>query len=377
MGDLGETVNIDEVVDFLPCVRQGINCRTCRKRRLVTMLDQIIGEAIKAIAARGVGNTISDIKKGLGGIADDLSGETARRQSELREHNANVRRKVYEHLVDSEVGEQKKNPEVCKLGDDIIREYCEKKIQENVDKRLEETESALERINMMCEEIGADESVVDEDIDFWLGNSSAYVVYARKFLEATDANADSDLFGMQLLALSKRLGMSSVEVNHVKAIICRYGLTLENVAQFGEEGTELSKASIAALFNGQGYMELIAEVLGQWSRAGVVYFDATEANVLESDWIDDSAIDNVEVDSADCDEELVGEKRLMLVSAGANVIAVIQSVRAISGLGLRDAKQLVDNLPAIIPLDESRHVWMNEAVEMLENDGATVEVISD
>jgi len=64
---------------------------------------------------------------------------------------------------------------------------------------------------------------------------------------------------------------------------------------------------------------------------------------------------------------------VILASAGAKKIAVIKEVRAITGLGLKDSKALVDDAPK--PIKEG--VSKEEAEEIkgkLEEAGATVEV---
>ena len=64
---------------------------------------------------------------------------------------------------------------------------------------------------------------------------------------------------------------------------------------------------------------------------------------------------------------------VVLVDVGANKIAVIKEVRAITGLGLKDAKDLVDGAPkaikTAIPKDEA-----NKIKEQVEKAGAKVEV---
>lgn len=64
---------------------------------------------------------------------------------------------------------------------------------------------------------------------------------------------------------------------------------------------------------------------------------------------------------------------VVLTAAGPNKIAVIKEVRGITGLGLKEAKELVDGTPA--PIKEK--VSPEEAEELkakLEEAGATVEV---
>ena len=67
------------------------------------------------------------------------------------------------------------------------------------------------------------------------------------------------------------------------------------------------------------------------------------------------------------------EFTVVLVHGGANKIGAIKEVRAITGLGLKEAKDLVESAPA--PIKEG--VTKDEAANMkkqLEEAGATVEV---
>jgi large subunit ribosomal protein L7/L12 len=67
------------------------------------------------------------------------------------------------------------------------------------------------------------------------------------------------------------------------------------------------------------------------------------------------------------------EFSVVLASAGANKISVIKEVRGITGLGLKEAKDLVEGAPKEIKAD----VKKAEAEEMkkkLEEAGATVEL---
>lgn len=67
------------------------------------------------------------------------------------------------------------------------------------------------------------------------------------------------------------------------------------------------------------------------------------------------------------------EFTVMLTGIGGNKIAVIKEVRAITGLGLKEAKGLVDAAPKevkeAIPKDEAEKIK-----EQLEKAGATVEL---
>ncbi len=73
------------------------------------------------------------------------------------------------------------------------------------------------------------------------------------------------------------------------------------------------------------------------------------------------------------EEEAKTEQDVILASFGSNKIAVIKVVRAATGLGLKDAKDLVEKAPS--PLKEG--VPLEEAEELkkqLEEAGATVEL---
>lgn len=67
------------------------------------------------------------------------------------------------------------------------------------------------------------------------------------------------------------------------------------------------------------------------------------------------------------------EVTLVLASAGANKIAVLKEVRAITGLGLKEAKDLVDGAPKAVK--EGVKKEDAEAIKkQLEAAGATVEI---
>ena len=72
-------------------------------------------------------------------------------------------------------------------------------------------------------------------------------------------------------------------------------------------------------------------------------------------------------------EEEATEVNVILASAGANKIAVLKEVRALTGLGLKEAKDLVDAAPKAI----KEGVKKEEAAEIkkkLEEAGASVEL---
>jgi large subunit ribosomal protein L7/L12 len=72
-------------------------------------------------------------------------------------------------------------------------------------------------------------------------------------------------------------------------------------------------------------------------------------------------------------EEEKTEFDVELKSAGGNKIAVIKAVRAITGLGLKEAKAKVDEAPSVLKEAVSKDE-AEEAKKQLEEAGAEVEV---
>lgn len=75
---------------------------------------------------------------------------------------------------------------------------------------------------------------------------------------------------------------------------------------------------------------------------------------------------------ADAAEEQT-EFTVVLANAGAKKIGVIKEVRAITGLGLKEAKDLVDGAPSNVKEDISKEE-AEEIKAKLEEAGATVEL---
>ena len=76
---------------------------------------------------------------------------------------------------------------------------------------------------------------------------------------------------------------------------------------------------------------------------------------------------------AEAAAEEASEVNVILTSAGANKIAVLKEVRAITGLGLKEAKDLVDGAPQTVK--EAVKKEDAEAIKkQLEAAGATVEI---
>ena len=67
------------------------------------------------------------------------------------------------------------------------------------------------------------------------------------------------------------------------------------------------------------------------------------------------------------------EVTLVLANAGANKIAVLKEVRAITGLGLKEAKDLVDGAPKAIK-EQVKKEEADAIKKQLEAAGATVEI---
>jgi len=72
-------------------------------------------------------------------------------------------------------------------------------------------------------------------------------------------------------------------------------------------------------------------------------------------------------------EEEVTEVSVILKDAGGNKIAVLKEVRAITGLGLKEAKDLVDGAPKAIK-EGLKKEDAAKLKEQLEAAGATVEI---
>jgi len=99
------------------------------------------------------------------------------------------------------------------------------------------------------------------------------------------------------------------------------------------------------------------------------------AKLLEEKW-GVSAAAPVAVAAAGGGGEAAAEKdsfNVVLANAGGNKIAVIKEVRAITGLGLKEAKDLVEGAPK--PLKENvKKADAEEMKKKLEAAGATIEL---
>ena len=77
--------------------------------------------------------------------------------------------------------------------------------------------------------------------------------------------------------------------------------------------------------------------------------------------------------AAAADEEEQDEFDVILTAAGEKKINVIKEVRSLTNLGLKEAKELVDNAPSPV-LEKASKEDANKAKEALEGAGATVEL---
>jgi large subunit ribosomal protein L7/L12 len=64
---------------------------------------------------------------------------------------------------------------------------------------------------------------------------------------------------------------------------------------------------------------------------------------------------------------------VIMTSAGQKKIAVIKVVKEILGLGLKESKEFVDNLPKAVK-EKISEAEANELKEKLEGEGATIEI---
>lgn len=79
------------------------------------------------------------------------------------------------------------------------------------------------------------------------------------------------------------------------------------------------------------------------------------------------------VAAAESQEEEKTEFDVILKEAGANKIGVIKVVRALTSLGLKEAKAKVDETPSVI-LEAAAKDAANDAKKQLEEAGAKVEI---
>ena len=121
-------------------------------------------------------------------------------------------------------------------------------------------------------------------------------------------------------------------------------------------------------------LEKIAEDLSKLT----VLEAADLAKILEEKWgvsaaapMAMAAMPGASAEEAEAEEQT--EFAVILVSFGEKKINVIKEVRAITGLGLKEAKDLVESAPNEIKTDVPK-VEADKIKEQLEGAGATVEI---
>ena len=111
---------------------------------------------------------------------------------------------------------------------------------------------------------------------------------------------------------------------------------------------------------------------------GLTLMEASElTNILKDEYGIEAAAGAVAVAAAPAGGEAGGEEKtdfdVVLAAAGGNKIAVIKEVRGITGLGLKEAKELVEGAPK--PVKEgAKKDEAEEIKKKLEEAGATVEL---
>lgn len=109
---------------------------------------------------------------------------------------------------------------------------------------------------------------------------------------------------------------------------------------------------------------------------GLTILEAKELNdILEANGIKAAAAVAVAGPAADAGAAAVEQTEfdVILASFGGNKIAVIKEVRAITGLGLKEAKDLVESAPKAVK-EAASQAEADDIKEKLEAAGATVEI---
>ena len=124
-----------------------------------------------------------------------------------------------------------------------------------------------------------------------------------------------------------------------------------------------SKAELLEAISKMSVMDLVELISEMEEKFGV---SASAPVPVAAATTDDGA------ESSDKEDEQT-EFDLILKSFGDNKIAVIKVVRAITGLGLKDAKDMVEGAPATIKEAISKKE-VEEMIKQLEDSGAVVEL---
>ena len=123
----------------------------------------------------------------------------------------------------------------------------------------------------------------------------------------------------------------------------------------------LSKDDILNAIADMSVMDIVALIEAMEEKFGVSAAAAVAAAPAAAGGdAGDAAVEQTEFD-------------VMLTSIGEKKVSVIKAVRAITGLGLKEAKGLVDNAPSAIKEGVSKGD-AEEAVKQLEEAGASAEL---
>ncbi len=123
----------------------------------------------------------------------------------------------------------------------------------------------------------------------------------------------------------------------------------------------LNKSEILDAISGMTVLELSQLIKDMEEKFGVSATAAAVTLPTNSNGTDNSS-----------DEEKT-EFNVMLTQIGANKVSVIKSVREITGLGLKEAKDLVDGAPKLVKEGISKED-AETIRKKLENAGAKVEI---
>ena len=126
----------------------------------------------------------------------------------------------------------------------------------------------------------------------------------------------------------------------------------------------MSKLTSEELLEAFGEMTLVE--LSEFVKAFEEKFDVEAAAPV-------AAVAAAPAAAAGAAEEEKDEFDVVLASAGAQKVAVIKAVKALTGLGLKEAKDIVDNAPKPV-LEKAKKEDADKAKAALEEAGATVEL---
>ncbi|ADP38439.1 ribosomal protein L7/L12 [Gardnerella pickettii JCP7659] len=133
---------------------------------------------------------------------------------------------------------------------------------------------------------------------------------------------------------------------------------------------QVRKEAIMAKLTSEELLEAFGEMtlveLSEFVKAFEEKFDVEAAAPV-------AAVAAAPAAAAGAAEEEKDEFDVVLASAGAQKVAVIKAVKALTGLGLKEAKDIVDNAPKPV-LEKAKKEDADKAKAALEEAGATVEL---